>query len=97
MRRWRVGISARLSLLLQNRDAKFCAEFRQTLAARDVKYLRLPPRSPNLDAFAERWVRSAKEGCLSKLILFGEASRDREALITRLANVMKDQRRPTRC
>src|SRR5450755_1644026 len=29
-------------------------------------------RSPNLNAFAERWVRSAKEECLSKLILFGE-------------------------
>lgn len=31
-----------------------------------------PARSPNLNAFAERWVRSAKEECLSKLILFGE-------------------------
>jgi putative transposase len=39
-----------------------------------VKSLRLPPRSPNLNAFAERRVRSVKEGCLSKLILFGEAS-----------------------
>jgi transposase InsO family protein len=34
----------------------------------------LPPRSPNLNAFAERWVRSIKNECLSKLILFGEAS-----------------------
>ena len=32
----------------------------------------LPARSPNLNAFAERWVRSVKEECLSKLILFGE-------------------------
>jgi hypothetical protein len=31
-------------------------------------------RSPNLNCFAERWVRSAKEEMLSKLILFGEAS-----------------------
>jgi hypothetical protein len=30
--------------------------------------------SPNLNAFAERWVRSVKEECLSKLILFGESS-----------------------
>jgi hypothetical protein len=29
---------------------------------------------PNLNSFAERWVRSAKDECLSKLILFGEAS-----------------------
>ncbi|MFH0727112.1 MAG: integrase core domain-containing protein [Pseudomonadota bacterium] len=32
------------------------------------------PKSPNLNAFAERWVRSVKEECLSKLILFGEDS-----------------------
>jgi putative transposase len=60
--------------VLQDRDAKFYAEFRQTLAAGGVKCLRLSPRSSNLNAFAERWVRSVKEGCLSKLILFGEAS-----------------------
>ena len=34
----------------------------------------LPPRSPNLNAYAERWVRSVKEECLSQMILFGEAS-----------------------
>ena len=39
-----------------------------------VKALKLPARSPNLNAFAERWVRSVKDECLSKLILFGEAS-----------------------
>jgi hypothetical protein len=40
----------------------------------DVKTLPLPARSPNLNAFAERWVKSVKDECLSKLILFGEAS-----------------------
>jgi len=50
------------------------AEFRETLAVAGVKCLRLPPRSPNLNAFAERWVRSVKEECLSHLILFGERS-----------------------
>jgi hypothetical protein len=45
-----------------------------------VKCLRLPPRSPNWNAFAERWVRSVKEECLSHLILFGERSL-RKALI----------------
>ncbi len=34
--------------------------------------MRLPPRSPNLNPHAERWVRSVKDECLSKLILFGE-------------------------
>jgi putative transposase len=34
----------------------------------------LPPRSPNLNAHAERFVRSIKESCLERLILFGEPS-----------------------
>ena len=36
--------------------------------------MKLPARSLNLNAYAERWVRSVKEECLSKLILFGERS-----------------------
>ena len=39
-----------------------------------VRPVVLPPQSPNLNAFAERWIRSVKQECLSKLILFGEAS-----------------------
>jgi putative transposase len=39
-----------------------------------VRPVVLPPQSPNLNAFAERWVRSVKPECLSKLILFGEGS-----------------------
>src|SRR6516164_9177523 len=60
--------------LLHDRDRKFCQEFRDTMATGGVKCLPLPPRSPNLNAHAERWVRSIKEECLSKLILFGENS-----------------------
>jgi len=39
-----------------------------------VKTIILPARSPNLNAFAERWVRSVKDECPSRLILFGERS-----------------------
>jgi putative transposase len=59
---------------LHDRDTKFCASFRATLASGGIKAIQLPARSPNLNAFAERWVRSVKQECLSKLILFGEAS-----------------------
>ncbi len=58
--------------VLHDRDTKFGASFRSVLAAGGVKSLALPARSPNLNAFAERWVRSVKDECLSKLILFGE-------------------------
>lgn len=60
--------------VLHDRDAKFCAAFDDVLASEGIRCLRLPPRSPNLNAFAERWVRSVKQECLSKLILFGENS-----------------------
>ena len=59
---------------LHDRDAKFCASFRATLESGGIKPIRLQAHSPNLNAFAERWVRSVKQECLSKLILFGEAS-----------------------
>ncbi len=36
--------------------------------------MRLPPRSPNLNAYAERFVRAIKEGCLNRMIFFGEDS-----------------------
>src|SRR5688500_4636666 len=60
--------------LLHDRDAKFGSAFDDLLWSGGVRCLTLPPRSPNLNAFSERWVRSVKGECLSKLILFGEAS-----------------------
>jgi putative transposase len=58
--------------LIHDRDGKYCPAFHDLLDKAGVKRLPLPPRSPNLNAFAERWVRSVKEEVLSKLILFGE-------------------------
>jgi transposase InsO family protein len=48
--------------------------FRTIIASGRVEPLTLPARSPNLNAYAGRWVRSVKEECLSKIILFGERS-----------------------
>ena len=59
--------------LIHDRDTKYCETFRDIIESGDVKTLPLPARSPNLNAFAERWVKSVKEEVLSKLILFGEA------------------------
>jgi putative transposase len=36
--------------------------------------VKLAPRSPNLNAFAERFVRTIKESCLERIVLIGEAS-----------------------
>lgn len=47
--------------------------FRDTLAAMRVKVVRLPARSPDLNAYAERFVLSIKSECLNRLILFSPA------------------------
>ena len=60
--------------LIHDRDTKFTDSFRAIVKSGQVEPLKLPARSPNLNAFAERWVKSVKEEALSKLILFGEAS-----------------------
>ena len=60
--------------LIHDRDTKFTDSFRAIVKSNDVEPLKLPARSPNLNAYAERWVKSVKDECLSKLILFGEAS-----------------------
>ncbi len=60
--------------LIHDRDAKFSLAFRETLGSAGIKSVMLPPKSPNLNAFAERWVKSIKQECVSGLIFFGEAS-----------------------
>jgi Integrase core domain len=57
--------------VLHDRDSKFCCAFRSALGSSGIRTIPLPARSPNLNAFAERWVRSIKQECLSKLIVFG--------------------------
>jgi transposase InsO family protein len=60
--------------LIHDRDGKYCPAFQRTVDAAGVQRVMLPPQSPNLNAYAERWVRSVKEEVLSRLILFGERS-----------------------
>ena len=60
--------------LLHDRDTKFCTTFDGILQAVGIKALTLSPRSLNLNAHCERWIRSVKTELLSKIILFGESS-----------------------
>jgi putative transposase len=60
--------------LIHDRDPLFTSAFRETLTCTGVETVKLPPRSPNLNAYAERFVRSVKESCLDRLILVGEGS-----------------------
>ena len=60
--------------LILDRDRIHTEAFRELLKNAGVKSVRLPPRSPNLNAYAERFVRTIKETCLDRMIFFGEDS-----------------------
>jgi putative transposase len=58
--------------LLLDRDPLYTCQFRALLSSVGVTPIRLPASSPNLNAYAERFVRSIKDECLNKLVLLGE-------------------------
>jgi putative transposase len=62
------------SHVLMDRDTKYSETFRRILTERQVEIVRLAAKSPNLTAYVERFLRSLKEECLGRLILFGEGS-----------------------
>jgi putative transposase len=83
--RWRMQIARNVTMadwgvlssgqyLIHDRDGKYCPAFQRIIDVAGVTRVPLPPQSPNLNAYAERWVRSVKEEALSRMILFGERS-----------------------
>jgi transposase InsO family protein len=68
------GFLAGKRYVLMDRDGKFCPSFRDFLEDEGVNPLLLPPRSPDLNAYIERFMRSLKSESLSRMIFFGEAS-----------------------
>ena len=58
--------------LIHDRDPLFTETFTALLKSAGVKTVKLPARSPNLNAYAERFVRSIKSECLAKIIPLGE-------------------------
>ena len=62
---------------MSSSDAKFPAAFDTVFASEGVAIVRTPYCAPNANAYAERWVRSAREECLDPLLIAGEAHRRR--------------------
>ena len=59
--------------LILDRDPLYTDPFRKLLADAGCKVVRLPPRSPNLNAYAERFVLSVRSECLNRIVPLGEA------------------------
>src|SRR5262249_52473557 len=58
--------------LIHDRDPLFTKDFRDTLKSAGVTCLKLPAKSPNLNAYAERFILSIKAECLDKLVPLDE-------------------------
>jgi transposase InsO family protein len=60
--------------LIQDRGTAYTKDFRELLGNSGVRSIRLPRKSPKLNCYAERWVRSVREMCVDRMIFFGEKS-----------------------
>ena len=77
---WFMGLAAeqasifltRCRYLIHDRDTKYSLRFRIVMEAAGITLIRTPFQAPNANAYAERFVRSIKEECLDRMILFGE-------------------------
>ena len=68
------GALASKRYLIIDRDTKYTQQFRRLVEEGGTEVIRLPPMSPNLNAYAERFVRSIKDECLNRMIFIGQAS-----------------------
>jgi putative transposase len=68
------GILRGKRFLIADRDSKFCDAFKAFLAKAGIEVVHCPPPAPDCNAIAERWIWSAREEVLDRMVFFGTGS-----------------------
>jgi transposase len=71
------GRLAEIRFLIRDRDAKYAGPFDEVFRSEGVRVIRTPIRCPKANAFAERWVQTARRDCLDHLLMFGRRHLER--------------------
>ena len=58
--------------IIRDRDRKYTQQFCSIIDAEGIEFRPIPPRSPNMNPFAEAWVQRIKQECLDHFLVLGE-------------------------